>query len=152
MEDYIKIGIAIVVIILVLIMIWYFTKSSTASSFYNKTIERSDQEPGTEYVYNTVQESTLCKQLLDVCAEHQPAPINDAAQDTQSRGLVPSANQPDHIEGFWKSEDSSFVGIPDDTDGDVANAYYASKGKIVNQNVSEVSNMHITSRFSSETS
>jgi hypothetical protein len=81
-----------------------------------------------------------------------PAPINDAAQDTKFRGLVPSANQPDHTSNFWKSEDSSFAGIPDDSDGDAANEYFASKGKIVNQNVNDISTQHIASRFSSEAS
>jgi len=149
--DYYKIGMAIVVIILVTMLICYFMYGSE-SGFYNGNQEDSQKMPGTSYQYKTSQESDLCQQLPEFCEEYHPAPINDAAQDTQSRGLVPSANQPDHTGGLWKSEDSSFAGIPDDTDGDVANEYYASKGKIVNQNVNDASNMHIISRFSSESS
>jgi hypothetical protein len=150
MEDYLKIGIAIIVLILVILLIWYFTKPSAKSSFYNGNQERSDQGPGTSYQYNTVQESQLCQENPEFCDDHIPAPLNDAAQDTQSRGLVPSANQPDHNLNLWKSEASTFAGIPDDTDGDAANEYFASKGKLVNQNVDDVSNMHMASRFSSE--
>lgn len=150
MEDYLKIGIAIIVLILVILLIWYFTKPAAESKFYNGNQERSDQGPGTSYIYNTVQESQLCQEKPEFCGDHHPEPLNDAAQDTQSRGIVPNANQPDHSMNMWKSEDSSFAGIPDDSTEDAANAYYASKGKLVNQDVSDVSNMHMTSRFSSE--
>jgi hypothetical protein len=151
-NDYYKVGIAFIVLILIIVATWYFTKSTTESAFYNGSQERSDQEAGTRYIYNTIQENALCDENPNYCAEHIPAPINDAAQDTQTRGLVPSANQPDHGLNMWKSEASTFAGIPDDTDGDGAISYFESKGKLVNQSVKDVSDMHLSSRFASESS
>lgn len=150
-ETYIKIGIAVIAVILIILLICYFT-SSSKSSFYNGSQERSDIEAGTRYQYKTAQEHELCRQIPNACAEHRPAPINDAAQDTKSRGLVPSANQPDHVNNHWKSDASTFTGIPDDSKGDSAEQYYATKGKTVNQKVEDVSTQHIASRFSSEAS
>lgn len=152
MDENTKIGIviAIIVIILIIIIIYYFR--STKSDFYNGNTMRSDQYAGTKYQYKTAQEHELCKQKPEVCSDYRPEPINDAAQDTKSRGLIPNANQPDHTSNFWKSESSNFANIPDDTDSDKANFYYASKGKIINQSVDDISNQHIASRFQSEAS
>ena len=140
-----------IIFIIYIITISIMPKTSK-SEFYNGNTMRSDQYAGTIYQYQTAQEHALCKQQPEVCGEHHPDPINDAAQDTKSRGLVPNANQPLHTANLWKSDTSTFAGIPDNSTDDSAEQYYATKGKIVNQKVEDVSTQHIASRFSSEAS
>ncbi len=78
--------------------------------------------------------------------------LNELEQDTLFRGLIPNQNQPDHTANLWKCENShpkilenAGVGCPDTV---FASDYPTPlRGAVVNQNVDDVSNMHLISRF-----
>lgn len=76
--------------------------------------------------------------------------LSDLEQSTASRGIVPHQNQPDHIANLWKCEysHSKMVDGRGYLDTSFASDYPTPlRGAIVNQNVRDVSNMHLLSRF-----
>lgn len=81
--------------------------------------------------------------------------LNELEQDTQTRGYVPYANQPDHVGNMWKTDQSQMNTM---CNGDSKIYSYESdiqtpmRGKMVNMDVGDVSGMHIVSRFGSTSS
>lgn len=73
--------------------------------------------------------------------------VHETEQDTQTRGVVPSMNQPNHIANFWKSDQSQTSDGSDCDKQSTLDFYRCSKNNAVNQDTKDVSNMHLTSRF-----
>jgi hypothetical protein len=78
--------------------------------------------------------------------------LNELEQDTMFRGVIPQQNQPDHIANLWKCE-NSHPKILEGAGAGCMDTVFASdyptplRGAAVNQNVDDVSNMHLVSRF-----
>lgn len=84
---------------------------------------------------------------------HVDAPVmglNELEQDTQTRGYVPYANQPDHVGNLWKSDQSQINESchgPSQIHSYQADIQTPMREKVVNLGVNGVSDMHIMSRF-----
>jgi hypothetical protein len=73
--------------------------------------------------------------------------LNEAEQDTQTRGSVPPMNQPDHVANFWKSDQSQSSEFYQNNKQDMFDKYMGTKGSAAIMNPTQASNMHVTSRF-----
>jgi hypothetical protein len=92
----------------------------------------------------------LASMRMPLTQESMQRGLNDVEQSTISRGVVPYQNQPDHVANLWKCDYSH----PRTLEGaGCLDTIFASdyptplRGAMVNQNVGDVSNMHLVSRF-----
>lgn len=88
-------------------------------------------------------------------AQYEIVGLNELEQDPQTRGFVPYANQPDHIGNMWKSDQSQSNGSgcgSNKYNSYEADIYTPIRDMAVNQDLFDVSNMHILSRFGSTSS
>lgn len=90
--------------------------------------------------------------------QHQVLGLNELEQDPQTRGFVPYANQPDHVGNMWKTDRSqsgaSECGCTSECPHNTkkynsyeSDIYTPLRERAINQNIADVSNMHIISRF-----
>lgn len=79
--------------------------------------------------------------------EQSGSTLNEAEQDTQTRGSVPPMNQPDHVANFWKSDQSQSSEFYQNNKQDMFDKYMGTKGSAATMNPTQASNMHVTSRF-----
>ena len=76
--------------------------------------------------------------------------LNELEQDTQTKGFVPYANQPNHVDNMWKSDQSQ--GTEAYSGANEISLYESDiqtpmRAKMVNMDIDDTSNMHIMSRF-----
>lgn len=95
--------------------------------------------------------NALCQQNKTFCNSGPIVGMHELELDTQVRGQVPHANQPDHTSNLWKC-DRSHSSHEDILEGFVNADDYMNRAKIVNQDVKDSSDMHIMSRFAIEKS
>ena len=94
-------------------------------------------------------EQLLCKENKEFCednADIQTRGLHELDQTTQSRGVIPMANQPNHVANLWKCGQSHFSDINNDRTEDLDD-YLSTRSKSVNMKVDDVSGQHLASRF-----
>ncbi len=141
----VSVGIVTILLILLLIKISYTTsRSETKHSCSHKSMDKSIS--GGDY-------DRMMHEVGSEVIESAPSlSLREIERDTQSRGFVATANQPDHTANFWKSDVSQSADVDKDDNNDSANLYLCAKISSVGSSTEQSSDTHLISRFGSERS
>ncbi len=135
--------IVIIVVIIIILIVYasYVNYMSSGSTGKTKIFIRPTQSGASRYIKPDDLE-------LD---DNEPSTygLNELEQTTQSRGMVPTLNQPDHTSNLWKCDQSQYSIDGQSYEADICTPL---RSKVISQSPSDISRSHLTSRFSTERS
>lgn len=136
-------------ILLVILVVLIFLMSCQKKSPESKGCD-ADKKSGSAYFTN-IDDIRITESKMD---SQTHSGLKEIEQTPRSRGMVPTQNQPDHIANLWKCDSSlSNIMVCEQMDKPIAYDFVTPlRGKVVNMNVNEASEMQKISRFGSVSS
>lgn len=151
---------SIAILIFVIIFIIFMCKIHNYSKTKSMTHKKKHHMPNRGHCGPNCKCGPVCKHNMYSRMDHSDSQahgvhdaqmgLNELEQDTQTRGFVPYANQPDHVGNMWKTDQSQINETchgPSKIHSYTADIQTPMRGKVVNMGVDDVSNMHVMSRF-----
>jgi hypothetical protein len=146
MENAKNIGSVLLVLIIIIIIYKWYTGNEKRR---NRCLDEDDVP-----IFKSKNSDPLsdldCTHPKGLCPEDVKARVtglNEVEQNTKSRGIVPYANQPNHVANLWKGDHSHCSQEEAIDRNDEKSDAMPRRNKVMNMGRDQVSNMHIVSRW-----